>query len=132
MLQTKKIKRYKDVSFAFTPHPETGDVTIKTDANAIKQSIRNLVLTSPSERLFHPEKGCLAGNLLFEQITPLLKTVLEDEVARVINTYEPRAQLQSVEAIIDAQNHSVNLNIRFVIVNTTDIVSFNVILERTR
>lgn len=128
----KKSKRYKDVSFGFLPHPETGDVVIRTDAEAIKAAIKNLVLTTPNERLFHPEKGCQAGSLLFEQMTPLLKNVLEDEVARVINNFEPRVRLLNVEALLNPAEHSAKITITFVIVNTTDVLNLNLILERTR
>ena len=38
--------RYKDLDIFFTPHPVTGDITVKTDTDAIRRSVRNIFLTN--------------------------------------------------------------------------------------
>ena len=45
---------YKDLNLFFTKHPMSSDVSKVTDVQAIKRSIRNLILTNKGERLFHP------------------------------------------------------------------------------
>ena len=47
--------RYSDLNLDFTPHPMNGDVTILTDMNALKRSVRNLVFTNTYDRPFRPE-----------------------------------------------------------------------------
>ena len=56
---------YADLDMNFTPHPITGDLTIKKDTDAIKQSIKNIMLTNYYERPFKPALGGGFRELLF-------------------------------------------------------------------
>ena len=53
-------------SLAFLP--STGDIALKKDADSVKQSIKNLVLTDKGERLMQPRIGCNIRELLFENL----------------------------------------------------------------
>ena len=62
---------YKDINLFFTKHPVSDDVTSVTDVQAIKRSVRNLVLTDRGERLFHPEIGGNVRGSLFNTFSPI-------------------------------------------------------------
>ena len=62
---------YIDLDLDFTRNPATNDVSFKKDEEAIKRSVRNLVLTNFGERKFHPEIGSDAYGFLFENMSPL-------------------------------------------------------------
>ena len=67
--------RYKDLDIFFTPHPVTGDITVKTDTDAVRRSVRNI---SPNqykyERPFKPNFGGSLRDMLFElDTTPKLR-----------------------------------------------------------
>ena len=81
---------YIDLDLDFTRNPATNDVSFKKDEEAIKRSVRNLVLTNFGERKFHPEIGSDAYGYLFENMSPLTAHNLEREVQEVIEIYEPR------------------------------------------
>ena len=53
---------YADLDMNFTPHPITGDLTIKKDTDAIKQSIKNIMLTNYYERKKKEEEEEEADN----------------------------------------------------------------------
>ena len=53
----RKSRTYTDISLMFNTNPFTRDIYTKVDEEAIKNSIKNLVLTKNSERPFHPEIG---------------------------------------------------------------------------
>ena len=61
---------YSDLDLDFIPHRTTKDVLVKTGADAIKRSVRNLVLTNFYEKPFRPGIGSNAVKLLFDNITP--------------------------------------------------------------
>ena len=48
---------YSDFDLSFLKHPNTKDITILKDLDAVKQSIKNLILTSRGERPFQPTLG---------------------------------------------------------------------------
>ena len=57
---------FKDLAISFEANPNTNDFSAVTNENAIKQSVRNLVLTSFGERPFQPNIGSRVRGLLFE------------------------------------------------------------------
>ena len=80
----KTIKRFKDLNLSFTRHPITADVTVKTDVEAIKFAIRNLLMTKKYEVPFHPEIGSSLIGQLFENYTVAMKNIVTQEIGNVI------------------------------------------------
>ena len=68
MTVKQKTKIYSDIDLRFTANPISGDVAKKYDVNAVKQSLRNLVLTQYYERPFQPNLGSPIYKLLFENL----------------------------------------------------------------
>lgn len=123
---------YSDLDLSLIPHPTKRDVPRLLDADAVKRSVRLLVMTKHHERLFHPEIGCDASQILFEPVGPLSAQMLKRSIEDVINNFEPRARLRSVSVKLDADNHSYTASIEFFIANNTKPVQLTVILERVR
>ena len=124
---------YKDLNLIFSPHPNTKDITKKTDIEAVKQSVKNLVLTNHYERPFHPEIGSNVTDILFEPMTPLTANLLTKQISEVITNFEPRARLVSVNANPRLDQNEYEVTINFYIVNIPgELVSFTTMLERLR
>ena len=92
---SRSVKTYSDLNLNFTRNPATGDVARLTDIEAVKRSVRNLILTNQFERPFHPEIGSSVRALLFENVTPLNAILLEDRIREVIINFEERALITS-------------------------------------
>ena len=123
---------FADLDINFRKHPATRDVTMRYDEEAIKQSIKNLVMTNHYERPFHPEIGSPLRGLLFEPTSPLLVISIKQSITNTINNFEPRAKLLGVEVNFKPDNNSINVIINFTIINTNRPVVLNLVLERTR
>lgn len=123
-------RTYTDFSLNFNAHPVTGDVSIITDAEAVKASVKNLILTHNYERNFHSEIGTTP--LLFENTSPLLTASLTAQIQNLIKSFEPRADLLDVIVNVDGPANGVNITIVFRIVNTQNPITVDVILERVR
>jgi phage baseplate assembly protein W len=65
---------------------------------AVYQSIQSLMLTGVNERVMHPDMGLTVYNLVFENLTPILQAQIAVEVTRLIETYEPRAEVVAVDS----------------------------------
>lgn len=128
----RNTRTYVDVDFNFLSHPRTKDVTTRSDEEAIKQSVRNLILTRNYERPFRSYLGSQVNQLLFEPMSPLLTTMLERAISDVINNFEPRVVLLGVDVSYSPENNSMYVTITFRIKNTTVPVTVNLVLERTR
>ena len=68
---------YKDLNLNFTKNPVTGDIATLSDVNAVKRSVRNLLLTNHYDKLFHPEIGSNIPYLLFENFGPITGNQLD-------------------------------------------------------
>ena len=123
---------YTDFDFNFSSHPRTGDITTKTNEEAVKQSIRNLVLTRNFERPFRSYLGSQAYDLLFDLITPMTETMVEKSIEDCIRNFEPRAIVISVSVLVSPENNSVYITIVFKIKNTESPITVGLTLERTR
>ena len=125
-------RQFTDLDLNFTPHPVTGDVGFKKDENAIKQAVKNLVLTQNFERPFHSEIGSSLRSLLFEPATPMTKEILRKTISDTITNFEPRVELIGVDINYTLDDTAVNVRVRFKVINTFTPIDVNLTLERTR
>ncbi len=123
---------FSDLDLNLIPHPTKRAVPRLLDADAVKRSVRLLVMTKHHERLFHPEIGCDATQILFEPVSPITEQNLKRSIEDVINNFEPRARLRSVVVKWDVDNNAYQANIEFFIANNPAPVSLGMILERVR
>ena len=123
---------YSDFFTDFSRNSVTGQLNRKTNAEAVKQSIRNLLLTNRYERPFQPEIGSGLQSLLFENYTPGLELRAKKMIEEVFDNHEPRAQLMKVDVGGDPDRNALSFQITFRIINTTEPETLDIILERTR
>ena len=124
---------YKDLNLNFTRNPVTGDVATVTDVNAVKRSIRNLLLTNHYERPFHPEIGSDIPALLFENFGPITGNQLSRNIEEMILNFEPRARVETVECFPVPDSIRYDVRIYFYVENLpTELIEFQTILESVR
>ena len=124
---------YSDIDLFFGPKTGSKDISKVIDVTAVKRSVRNLILTNPYEKPFHPEIGSGVRDILFEPMTPISAYVLTMKIEEVIENFEPRARLIGVRAIPNLDNNAYEVTIEFYVVNApTELVSMEVLLERVR
>lgn len=123
---------FSDIDFNMGLNPLTGDVSRKTNDQAVKQSLKNLILTSYYERPFRSNIGSPIKSIMFEPITPLLGVMLKKAVEQTVINFEPRIELQKVDVRLLNDNQEVEVSIYYYILGTQALQSFNLILERTR
>ena len=130
---SRNTRRYIDLDLFFQKKIPSNDVNTITDVQAVKRSLRNLVLLNPYEKPFHPEISSGVRGMLFELMTPFVAAQLTKKVEDVINNFEPRARLVSVRSIPDFDRNAYEISIEFYVVNTpTELVDLTVMLERIR
>lgn len=123
---------FSDLDLNFTKHPITDDVSRKTDAAAVNQSLRNLILTANYERPFNSNIGSPIRALMFEPYSPMLRVLLKTVVEQTVENFEPRISLQDVIISPNESNNSLEISIYYYILNSTSLQSFQMTLERTR
>jgi hypothetical protein len=124
---------YKDLDLFFGKKSATKDISKVNGIQAIKRSVRNLILTNIYEKPFHPEIGSGIRGLLFEPLSPITAFVLSQKVEDVIENFEPRARLVGVRANPDLGRNAYEITVEFYVQNApTELVDTTVLLERLR
>lgn len=122
---------WRGLSQSGKAHPLTGDIVYVDDLEDIKQSIRNIVLTTPDERPFSSSDISTRVNaLLFELITTGIDIELKEELTRKLVRYEPRAYYQDIKLTAYPTKHAVDIAITFKQKSTNKVATVSVFLER--
>ena len=130
---SRDVRQYRDLDLFFSKNQGNGDINKITGIEAVKRSIRNLVLLNFYEKPFNPEIGSDVRYLLFENMSPLTSVVLAEAIEDVIEDFEPRARLISVRAFPNLDRNEYEVTIEFFVVNTpTELVDMTVFLEVLR
>ena len=130
---SRSTRLYRDVALSFERNAATKDVIVKKDVDAVKQSVKNLILTNHFERPFHPEIGSGITNLLLEPLDPITANSLSRVIGEVITNFEPRAQVVSIDARPNQETNSYEVTINFRVINVPgELVSLTTMLERSR
>ena len=119
----------------FTPNPVSGDVSVVTDVQDIKRSVRNLVMTSRFDRPFHPEINSHVRDLLFERFTPITFNLLRQRIETILENYEPRVRVTDIQIDDSGQmmdNNELNVRVFFTLKNKPQTESVDIMLERVR
>ena len=120
-----------DVALNFLPHPNTGDIGVLVDADAVRRAVRNLILLKRGEKPFHPEIGSGVVDLLFENPTPVVIATLKKDIETFVARYEPRASSIEV-SVARITTGDIAVTISFVVQNQRVTVATPVRIERTR
>ena len=131
--QSSRVSRrwFTDIDVNMTLHPESGDLVLKYDMNAIKRSVKNLLTTNLYERPFKPSLGINLRGMLFELSTTTTdQVVLEQDIISLINNYEPRANVTDV--IANQSGNSLDITMFFTISNSPLPQQLDIALQRVR
>lgn len=123
---------YSDFLANFNAHPNTGALLKRTDADAVKRAMRNLLLTDAGDRFFQPNLGSNVNRYLFENATEVTKNNLRESITNTLKNYEPRANVIDVVVTLSDDEYSYIIDIYFNVINNPTVVVFNVQLDRVR
>jgi phage baseplate assembly protein W len=131
-LTVRKSRDYSDLNLSFEKNIFTNDILKKLDLEAVKASIKHLILTKNYERPFHPEIGCQVHSLLFENFTPTIKIAMEKSIFDTIAKFEPRARIIDLDVSDDQDYNGIRITVTFMVGNIDQPVTVNTILTRAR
>ncbi len=127
-----KQELYSDFFTDFVSYETTKDVARLVNEDAVKSSIRNLLLTNRGDRLFNNSLGSDIRALLFENAGPATEQIVSDYVKKTIENYEPRVNVLDVVTNLEVDEHQAYVTIVFRIINNSEPVVLELVLNRIR
>lgn len=131
-LSGKQTDIYSDFNHTFLSHPNTGQISRKTNVDAVKLAIRNLILTNKYERLRNPDFGTNVRNFLFEPFTKTTESQIKDEIKDAIANYEKRARLLDIKVESNPEDYSIFISIEFSVIMSKTVENLELVLYRVR
>lgn len=130
--RAKKIDLFTDFKKDLEKSPISSDLTLHKNEDAVKEAIKNLLLTDKGERLMQPNLGGNIKAMLFENLNPGTLKLIEEQVRSTIELHEPRADLIDVTVTSNIDDNAVKVTIEFYISSNQQPLTLSVFLERTR
>ena len=129
----RDVRQWRDLDLFFGKKQASKDINKVVSVQAVKRSVRNLVLLNHYEKPFHPEIGSGVRDMLFELMTPITAFILAKKIEDVIENFEPRAKLVGVRALPNLDRNEYEVTVEFYVVNTpTELVDLTIFLEVLR
>ena len=129
----RSVRQYSDLDLFFSMKKVSKDISRVFDIQAVKRSVRNLILIYHYEKPFHPEIGSGVRDVLFENMTPTTSHILTRKIEMVIEQFEPRARLMSVTASPNLDRNEYEVTVDFYVKNApTELVDLTIFLEVLR
>jgi len=123
---------FSDFDFSFKQNPIDRDLLRVTNSGAIRQSLKNIILTGVGERPFAPEFGSSIRRLLFENLSPIVAVELQTIIKYAIKNYEPRALVSGIVIAANYEKNGYEVTIVFSVINQTTTEKIKILLERIR
>ena len=123
-------KWYTDMDLNITPHPSSGDLVLKFDKDAVKRSVRNIMLTNNYERPFKPNFGANLRGLLFELADNMTKMEIRKQIMEALEMLEPRVRIQNI--YLSSVRNSMHISLHYGVVGSKEPQTLEVILQRVR
>lgn len=125
-----KSRAFRDIVTSFTMHQATHDVGSVKNYNAIKQAMKNLVMTAPGERFYEPDIGCKVTQALFEPLDAFLADSIEEEIINTIESFDERVIIRDVDIVTNNEQHYITVRVFYEIVGQPRVEQLDFILER--
>ncbi len=141
---TTSNRKYLDLDLAFAPRPVSGDIFKKSEAAAVRQAVKNILMTNYNEKPFQPFFGANLNNYLFELADGgALESDIEDEIRTALATYEPRVEQRffdirgqedslQIDVNLSPDANSLTVTVIFNVINSSERVEVTTTLNRLR
>lgn len=98
-----------------------------TDYELVKQNLLNHFNIRKGEKLMNPEFGTIIWNCLFEPFTNEMRTLIVQDVARIVN-YDPR--VTPVDITVDEYENGIQIEIDMIYVMTNQQDTLELLFNR--
>jgi phage baseplate assembly protein W len=123
---------YKDVDFTFKQNPNTNDIGIKKNNNAVVQSVLNILQTNHGERPFNYTFGANLRQYLFENMTNITAANMSTSINTALKNFEPRIEVLNTNIQARADANEVNITVTGRVKSSNEILDIATTIERLR
>ena len=87
------------------------DLKADKDYAAIRNSIFNILTTTPGQKILNPFFGCNLMQYLFTPVNQIIAKQVGNEIYKAITAWEPRVNVEKIQVIMDEESHQYTINL---------------------
>jgi phage baseplate assembly protein W len=125
-------REYTDISMTFAKNPVTFDIITLSGVDAVKRSIKNILMTQTGEVPFFPAYGSRIRHLLFEPMDPITSALLQSEILASIAAFEPRVKVLGLLLDFDEDGNRYQVQLTIRLLNQIQPIILSLFLSRLR
>ena len=123
---------WRDLDLSLKIHPIRKDIIPLRDDVAIKNAVKNLLISNFYDPPFAPDKGANLKGLLFEPNDPITRISMREQIRAVIKKYEPRVTVQKIDISDTNNENGYRIVVSFRIKEYDTAESVEIVLRRLR
>ena len=124
--------QYSDLDLSLYRPSNTNDIIPLTDVDAVKNSIRNLLLSNKYDRPFSPDLGAGLRDLLFEPADQFTQFALKQSIEHIIKKNEHRVNGVSVGIDYEDAEDRYKVTVSFNVISIAVRTDMRLLLTRIR
>ena len=128
---SRNARQYSDLDLFFGKRVVGSDVNKVTDIQAVKRSVRNILLTNHYERPFKPNFGANLRAMLFELDGIGAKKRIKKNIITTLSILEPRIGNIKVD-ISESESNNIDVRVSYIIRNGLKQSSVDFKVSRVR
>ena len=132
MAEIARQETYKDLDFTFKQNPNTNDIGIKKNNNAVIQSVLNILQTNHGERPFNYNFGANLRSYLFENMTNITAAQMSTSINTALANYEPRLEVLNTNIQARADENEVRITVTGRVKSSNEVIDISTTIERLR
>ena len=127
-----KKKPWRDLDLSLKIHPIRKDIIPLKDDAAIKNAVKNLLVSNFYERPFQNDLGANLSGLLFEPAGVITEIQIRDNIRNVLDKYEPRIKVNNIAITDLSEKNSYRITVNFLIKEYDTAENVEIVLRRLR
>jgi phage baseplate assembly protein W len=130
---SSRVKAYSDIDLKFRVIPNSGDIALKKDILAVKQSVINILMTNRGEKVFDPDFGGSLRDYLFENYDSITAAAIRSRITTSLLNYEPRVEIVDLVVTDLTERNALKIMLELNIISPEEVTTtVEFIVERLR
>ncbi len=130
---SSRVKAYSDIDLKFRVIPNSGDIALKKDILAVKQSVINILMTNRGEKVFDPDFGGSLRDYLFENYDSITEAAIKSRITTSLLNYEPRVEIIGLVVTDLTERNALRIRLELNIISPEEVTTtVEFIVERLR
>lgn len=126
-------RRYSDLDLSLYLSSATKkDIVPLVDLDAVKNSVRNILLANQYDRPFQPYLAAGLRNFLFEPADQFTKSAIKQNIVHALTKYEPRINDINVDIQYEETEDRYNITVNFNVISVSKRTDLRLFLIRIR